>query len=171
MIKNKMNKKGGDKIISVYCFVILFLVAAAVSYMVISFYGKPYDVRGLEANILTNRIADCVSENGYIKEETLTREFGNEFLEKCKLNFEAENIHDWQSQEQYYAQVEVIGFNSNAKISEFSAGNVNLKNFCETKGKYMPLCLQRSFYSIDKNNTQYQVNILSIVKKVEKNVK
>ena len=125
------NKKGGDKIISVYWFVILFLVAAGISYMVISFYGKPYDIRELEANVLTNRIADCVSTNGYLNEEILTHSFQNSLLNKCNLNFEVEDMHDWREQGQYFVEVEILEFNSQEKVSETSAGNVNLKDFCE----------------------------------------
>ena len=165
-----MNKTGGDKIISVYWFVILFIVAAAIAYMVISFYGKPYDVRELEANALTNRIADCVSQNGYLREETLTEGFKENLLEQCNLNFEVEDACGWKEQGQFYVEIEILDFNpSKGKISEAFAGNSNLKNFCEIKGEGSPFCLKRSLYVIDKKNTQYQINILSIVRKTEKN--
>ncbi len=65
---NKMNKLGTDKIISIYWFAILFIVAAAVVYMASVFYGGPADVREIEANILINQVADCVSQGGYLKE-------------------------------------------------------------------------------------------------------
>ena len=51
-----LNKKGTDKIISVYWFTILFIVAGAIVYMAAAFYGEPYDVREIEANILINQI-------------------------------------------------------------------------------------------------------------------
>lgn len=170
-IKRIKNKRGGDKIISVYWFVILFLVAAGVSYMVFSFYGKPYDVRGVEVNALTNRVADCISEGGYLKKEILAPSFSDNFLVNCNLNFEVEDVYGWREQGQYSVEVEILDFNSQPKIkvSEASAGNKNLKDSCETPGKYMPVCLKRSFYSIDRENVQYQVNILSIVRKIEKN--
>src|SRR3990167_8995579 len=106
-----MNKTGTDKIISVYWFVILFIVAAAIAYMVISFYGKPYDVRELEANALTNRIADCVSQNGYLREETLSEGFKENLLASCDLNFEVEDAYGWKEQEQYYIEIEIVDFN------------------------------------------------------------
>jgi len=166
IIKNKI---GADKIISVYWFVILFIVAAAIAYMVISFYGKPYDIRELEANALTNRIADCVSEGGYIRNEVLVQTFRENFLEQCNLNFEVEDTYGWKEQGQFYAEIEIFDFNSKGKISGMSGGNSNLKEFCEVKGEKIPFCLKRSFYVIDKKNAQYQVNILSIVRKTEKN--
>lgn len=164
-----MNKTGADKIISVYWFAILFIVAAAIAYMAISFYGKPYDVRELEANALTNRVADCFSQNGYLKEEVLTDGFKETFLEQCNLNFEVENAYDWKTTGQFYVEVEILDFNSKNRVSQISGGNGNLESFCEVKGEGSPLCLRRSLYSIDKENTQYQINILSIVRKTEKN--
>ena len=163
------NKTGADKIISVYWFVILFIVAAAIAYMVFSFYGKPYDVRELEANALTNRVADCVSEKGFLKEEVLMEDFKEKFLVQCDLNFKVEDVYDWKNQGQYYVEVEILDFNSKGKISEASSGNENLKDFCELEGEKLPICIKRSFYSIDRKNVQYQINILSIVKKIDKN--
>src|SRR3989338_247793 len=142
----KMNKTGTDKIISVYWFVILFIVAAAIAYMVISFYGKPYDIRKLEANALTNRVADCVSQTGYLREEVLTEGFNENLLEQCNLNLEVEDAYGWKEQGQFYAEIEILDFNSKAKVSEASAGNRNLKDFCEIKGENSPFCLKRSLY-------------------------
>ncbi|MBS3086724.1 hypothetical protein J4422_03415 [Candidatus Pacearchaeota archaeon] len=166
-----MNKTGGDKIISVYWFVILFIVAAAIVYMVFSFYGKPYDIRELEANALTNRVADCVSQTGYLREEVLIEGFNENLLEQCNLNFEVEDACGWKEQGQYYVEIEILDFNppNGKKIPEISAGNSNLKIFCADKGESLPFCLKRSLYVIDRKNTQYQVNILSIVRKTEKN--
>ena len=82
----KMNKRGAEKIISVYWFVILFLVAGTIAYSVSIFYGDPYDVREIESNILTNKIADCLSENGKLK-YGLPEKFEGVFLEECNLNF------------------------------------------------------------------------------------
>ena len=166
----KNNKLGSDKIISVYWFVILFIVAAAIAYMVFAFYGKPYDIRELEANALTNRVADCLSEGGYLREDAFSVEFKESFLEMCSLNFGVEDFRDWRSQEQYYVELQILDFNTNSKFPEITAGNKNLKEFCEVKGKGFPFCLERSFYVINKENIQYKVNILSIVRKTEKNV-
>ena len=177
MIK-KLNKQGGEKIISVYWFVILFIVAAAIVYATSVFYGGPYDVRELEVNILTNKIAGCFSEEGYLNEgffidDSLNQEFQNNFLEKCNLNFDTENVYDWNKQGQYYAEVKIHDFylgDKGDQLTEISAGNINLKKDCFLEGKGFPVCLERSFYVIDKENNQYEINILSVVRKIEKNV-
>ena len=167
MIKNK---KATDKIVSIYWFAILFIVAAAVVYMTIIFYGSPYDTREIEADILTNKIANCLSQKGYLNEAALDGNFQNNFFEQCSLNFNTEDVYDWKEQGQYYTKIDVSNFSSSNILSSFDAGNINLKEFCN-QGKNSPICIERSFYSIDKQNNQYKINILSIVRKTEKNVK
>lgn len=160
-IQNKINgnKTGAEKIISVYWFAILFIVAAAIVYMVSSFYGKPYDIRELEAKILADKIAECLSVGGYINENWVN--FNNDnFLSQCRLNFNVEETHGWND-DQYYIEI---------KISEkiISVGNSNLKDFCLQEENF-PICFEKSLYAIDKQNNNYKIDILSIVRKTEKN--
>jgi hypothetical protein len=165
----KMNKRG-DKLISVYWFAILFIVAGGIVYMVSAFYGNPYDVRLAEADILTTKIARCISEAGYLKEGVLTENFNENFAEICAINFQTEDVYDWRERGQYYVEVDILDFNTKQKISGVSEGNKELKPDCGLKGKTLPVCLERSFYSIDEEGNQYQINIISIVRKTEKNV-
>lgn len=166
MIKNKK----GDKIISVYWFVILFIVAGAIVYMVISFYGEPYDIREAEAYALANKAAGCLSEAGYLEQEALSTDFKENFMEECSFNFEVEDVHGWREQGQYYVEINFYNFSTNQGISEIKTGNEALKTDCEKKGKTFPVCLKRSFYVLDREKNQYKINILSIVRKTDKNV-
>ena len=165
------NKKGGEKILSVYWFVILFIVAAAIVYMTASFYGKPYDVRQVEADLLTNKIADCISEAGYLKDEALEPQFKDDFPGNCGITFDVEDSYGPKEQEQYYIKLTLTDFSSKNNVFEAKEGNVNLVYSCNLKGNNLPFCLKRSFYVIDKDNNQYQADIFSIVRKSEKNVK
>jgi hypothetical protein len=165
-----LKNKKADKIISVYWFAILFIVAGAIAYMVISFYGEPYDIREAEAYALTNKVAGCLSEVGYLKEGVLNEDFRENFMEICKLNFEIEDVHGWREHGQYYVEINFYNFSTNQSISEIKKGNEALKMDCELKGKTFPVCLERSFYTLDREKNQYQINILSIVRKTEKNV-
>jgi len=167
-----LKNKKADKIISVYWFAILFIVAGAIAYMVISFYGGPYDIREVEAYALTNKVAGCLSEAGYLKEGVLGEDFRENFMEKCKLNFEVEDVYGWREHGQYYVEINFYNFSAMTEISAIKKGNEALKTDCEQKGKIFPVCLNRSFYvlSDDKEKNQYQINILSIVRKTDKNV-
>ncbi|MCK5149778.1 hypothetical protein KAJ87_02540 [Candidatus Pacearchaeota archaeon] len=169
--------KRGDKIISVYWFAILILVAGGISAMVFVFYNQPYDVREIEANILTNNIADCLSQGGYLRDEFFDGEnfLLNEtnFLEKCELNFEVEEI--WE-EEQYYVKVEIYQISDlNNPVFNFDYGNEKWVVNCvfqeEKEFEKLSECYERRFYCLDKSGNQHLIKILSVINKGDKNVK
>ena len=164
------NKKGAEKIISVYWFVILFMVAGTIAYSVSIFYGNPYDVREIESNIMINKIADsdCLSKNGKLKEGVLGQDFKENFLEKCNLNFGNEK-------EEYYIEIEFYNFKnyySENKKPFFNIvkGNVNLKNSIEYASNSI-FKNEKSFYVLNEKNEELIVKIISIIRKTEKNVR
>ena len=148
-------KKGADQVLTVYWFVIIFIVAGAVVYMAFLFYGSPFDARNIEGSLLGDQIANCLTSKGYINDQVFSPDFQNNFLQDCHINFTTEDFSDWKTNTQYYAEVDVYQFNqnpqqqfygdvgdaanSNAAVStnlgnqlvDISAGNVNLKTAWE----------------------------------------
>jgi len=174
---NLIKNKKGDKIISVYWFAILVIVAAGIFGMVYIFYGTPYDVREIEANILTNQIADCVSYAGRINVDLISngktnQKIGEDFLKMCYLNFKSD---EWE-EEQYYLEVKFYKLEDMSNpVLNVQAGNNNWFADCaiqeKQKQEKLPQCIRKSFYSVDDSNNQYIIKILGIVRKSEKNVK
>ena len=162
-----MNKHGAEKMFSIYWFIILFLVAASIVYMVSAFYGKPYDVRETEAGLLTDKISGCLSSGGYINENWKILNDEN-ILAMCGLNFNVEETYTWDN-DQHYVKIAISSFNSEANLKNISAGNPNLKLNCAIENKNFPFCLGREMYSVDKENNQYKITLLSVVRKTEKN--
>lgn len=164
--------KRGDKIISVYWFAILFIVAAAIVYMVLTFYGKPYDVREAEANVLIDQVADCFVEGGYLKGDFSN--YQQDFSEKCNLNFDVEDVYDWKEKKQYYLEINLYDMTEDDSISEIILGDGNLKDYCalqeNKKQEKLPFCLEKKFYTLDRNNNQFIIKILAVLDKTEKNV-
>ena len=138
MIGLKMNKLGG-KILSVYWFAILVIVAVGVIAMVFVFYGKPYDVRKAEGEILINKIADCLSsDDGKLKQ------ISN--LDECHLNFGEKN--------EFYIEVGGLGIKQ---------GNFNLKDDC---GKAVNLvCVEKNVYYLNEDGSERIIKFLSVVGK------
>jgi len=164
-----MNKRGTDKIISVYWFVVLFIVAGGVVYMAAVFYGAPYDVREVEANILINQIADCIATGGKLNNNWNGLDENNIF-ERCHLTFGVEDEFGWKD-DQHFVNVSVYGFDKDKGIWEIDkdkkifVGNSDLETTCNL-GKTMPKCVERSFYVSDGEVIKIKVGI----KKVNKNV-
>jgi len=179
------NKIGGDKVISVYWFAIIVIVAGGVIAMVYTFYNSPYDVRELEGEILANKVADCVSFQGKLNKELFNLSSGNfnenfseDFFEVCKISFETENENSWEESEQFFVETVFYDLDEN-EIFSFSKGNLNLKSDCFIPDKkrkdYEKLskCAEKRIYSvgISEDEEQYLIKILVGVDKAEKNVK
>src|SRR4030067_1352132 len=148
-----MNRRG-EKLISVYWFVILFLVAGGIVAMVFIFYGTQYDVREVEATIMINQISDCVSWEGILNDNIFEKNYQDNFLQNCHINFDVEEEKYWGENLQYYFDVQIfeIGNLDNAKI-KFGEGNLNLLSSCEIENEnYEKLakCNEKKFYSTGK---------------------
>ena len=180
-----MNKKG-EKIISVYWFAILAIVAGSLVIVMAIFYGEPYDIRRMEANAITNQIAECISpEPGKINpeifgEEKFKESFKAIFLKECNLNFNSEEEFSWKDN-QYYVQVEFFEFSDydfdnpkdNPIIFSFNEGNPNLNilNTGKEDEEWMfPLKVYKIMY-LSQGEREFLVKITSIVGKNEKNLK
>jgi hypothetical protein len=173
-----LNKRGTDKVISVYWFAILILVSGGIFAMVYVFYSYPYDVRGLEAELLTNKISDCLSYGGVLRndffvEGQVSKGFKESFLKDCGISFNAEKR--WEGVPQYYFKVNVFeADNLVDSITNLTRGNLNIVSSCglqkSKEFQNLAKCNERRLYST-LNGKQYLIDILSIAKKTEKNVK
>lgn len=162
------NKKGAEKVLSVYWFAILILVATGIFIMVSNFYNYPYDVRDMETNILLNKVADCISTGGIINDYVLNGNFENNFMDICSLNFNTESSF---TDIQYYVSVEIS--NSSSILENFEKGNKNLITSCglekDVEESNLAICAQREFYALDSASKPYLIKLLTIVRKTEKN--
>lgn len=176
-----MNKKGAEKILSVYWFVILIIVAGGIYGMIYMFYSHPFDIREMESHILVNNIADCISENGKINPSLfndtggLDKSFKENFLARCNINFNSEPEWGWDEEEQYFIRVQFFTpQNLNNPFATISEGNVRWKeSYYLNKEKGFEILekgAEKRFYSVD-GNKQILIDLLAVVRKTEKNVK
>lgn len=159
-----------EKLVSVYWFAILFIVAAAVVYMVSSFYGNSYDVRELESELLVSHVADCLGSGGEMSSLVFLPDFEENFLSYCNLNFNSSG--PWE-EEQYLVLVDVFSYsNLNDPVLGFGKGNLNLETSClefaKEEKKFSKCVTRRVYYVYD--GEQYLVEISGVVRKSEKNV-
>lgn len=190
-IKNSKANKGSSKMLSLYWFVMLVIIAGGVFAMVTTFYGHPYDVRPLEADILSKKTADCLSKKGELNENLFNGSNGNfslkfreNFLQECDFNF---NLTDSKGRSQYYTEAEFFVINSSGNkteileepVFEIRKGNINWKEGCDVEEEYSRSaeCSEKRIYSLapdpipNKGGKQYLVKITSIIGKINANVK
>jgi hypothetical protein len=171
-----MNKKGTDKLLSIYWFVILIAVAGGISAMVFNFYSYPYDVRDIESKLLSTKISDCISNGGVLNKELFDdsgkfrTDLNDKIFEMCKLNFNSES--DFNNENQFYFNIDF--YNLENSVLNINYGNGDWKSYCEISNKeYKNLvqCYNGTFYSVDDSQKNYLIKILTITRKTEKNVK
>jgi len=167
-----MNKRGTDKALSVYWFAILFIVAGGIVYMTFVFYGAPYDVREIEANVLINQVADCIATGGKLNDNWVDLNNDN-FLQRCHFNFKVEDVYGWKDN-QFYVEINSYDFKTDSGIyldsknEQVKFGDSGLNQSCITEGKYSPVCIERSFYVLE-GDVSIVIKIKSVIGKADKN--
>lgn len=172
-----IKSKKGDKLISVYWFVILVLVATCIVLMVNTFYGNPYDVRNIESNILAQDAANCISFGGQVNPLLMTPQgvfrpdFRDKFMQRCSLNF---TVAGSFTPTPYYLRMTfALQGETNHILFNISEGNSNLVPDCSIKSNQnspkLSKCSQKEFFMKAQNNKVYLVKILAIVNKVNQN--
>ncbi len=163
MIKNK---KGGERVLSLYWFLILGIVAIVVVSGVFIFYSAQTDVREVETNILADKIIQCFVNNGvfdsvkFIKSET-------EGIEKtCNLVLN-DLSYKYQDPEQYYVKVTLM---REGIKKEIKTRMQEYEPYCGQKRskKNIPLCAEKRIMVLDGNNFVL-LEVLTAVRKVEQN--
>lgn len=169
-----MSNKKGEKLISVYWFAILVIVATGIVLMVNTYYGNSYDVREVESEILADKVANCIYFGGKVNsllltpQEVFREDFRDNFMERCSLNFDMEKPF---TPVPYYVEVEFLTFEGST-IFEIFSGNSNYKTDCNAKVKddtKLAKCTEKEFYMKTTSNRIFLVKIISVVAKTDEN--
>ena len=171
-----INKKAGERVLSIYLFIIYIMVSIGIVSGVVLFYGSGLDVRTAEAGILTDKVIDCLTEQGRLHENILKD--NSDLLAFCKLNFK-DNSGLYQGDEQYGVRVEFFDFNSCNKegdkivcsneIKKIEAGRNDFLKYCDLKGDKIPKCDKKEVYVLN-NKEGILIKITGAVGQTDKNV-
>jgi hypothetical protein len=176
MNKFFLKNKKGEKLISLYWFVILTLVAGGIFLMVNSFYNSPYDVRELESNILADKVVDCIYSGGEISPLLLgpgnkfKDSFRDNFMALCSLTFDTKE--KWDPEPHF---VKIVFYGDERKLSTFyniTAGNRNYEEDCFAEESYEEFakCSKKEFYATSSEGRTYFVEVLAATGKTEENI-
>ena len=118
-----MNKRGdGEKILSIWMFIIFGMIVLAVFITISMFYGQEADIRESQANVLSFRLQECFS-----------------------LAEDLESIFDIQSNcnigelgEDFYFNVSV--YENGVFVKDFYSGNNDFEIQCRLEGRNFAKC-------------------------------
>lgn len=125
------NKKGEEKLFSIWWFVILFLVGASVAYATASMTNGNKDIRIHEAGSLYIQIENCILSHNTLIPEIFNENFS--LYEKC-------NLHEEILKESFYIEIS-LEENNREKIL-FSNGDTSLCKIAleDIETKNYPAC-------------------------------
>jgi len=158
-----MNKKGDERVLGIYFFVILIIIALGIVSGVVTVYGQDIDIREAEVSLLRDQLVDCLVDRG---DFNMVKFEDQDMLKLCKLNFEDQTLKYKDGKQQYAVKIDILDINSNL-IKSKSFGNEALMIVCGSKGD-VPVCLDTIMYLLEGGNPVY-VKIKTVVRKNEQN--
>ena len=147
-----MNNKGqimGETILWMYRFILIGIISLALVVIVGNKYGEKYDVRPMEAALLSDKIIGCIENNNLDADSLLP----------C-LNL--------KNKDDYYINVSIVSFDSGFNRT-MGFGNNDLKTNCdllrggsEFEKKDTPSCSDLNYFVLlngEKNTARVEVDI------------
>tara|TARA_Y100000310_G_scaffold329989_1_gene400843 strand:+ start:415 stop:927 length:513 start_codon:yes stop_codon:yes gene_type:complete len=119
-----LNKRGAEKIFSIWWFFVVVVVAVAVIVGVNVYFWAEVDVREVEADVLADKVLDCLIEQDELRDDFLEAEF--DLLEDCGFS---EGIVG--SGGIYYLEVSVLDETGGVRGESVEYGVSSYKEDCE----------------------------------------
>jgi len=146
-----MDKKAGERVMAFWWFLVFALIGTAIVIGVIIYYSEIIDVRGIEADVIANKLIDCIVRNGNI-DNFMADSF--DFYSSC-------GIIDNSNEKVLYGKVTVYDFDSCSNVDgEIVCKNqIGEKNFGKDFSDYcnfqkkngvqrkLPQCSEKNVYS------------------------
>jgi len=155
------DKRGGERYLSPWMFVVWALILVGIVAGVIIFYAAQIDVRADEADILSTRIADCLIENGKIMENLgsfdifETCNFNEEIIENEELFFiDIRFFVDGKEKEELRKRYGVLGWESLCAFQE------------EDEQENFPRCSEKTVYGF--TDKEFKIKILTASNQIGK---
>lgn len=156
-----MNNKRGEKLLSIWWFIVLGIIGVGIVIGVLIFFSSEVDIKVVESQILNDRIANCFFEKGYLNEAVLLENYN--IYKDCEIN---ESVFGTGSY--FYFNIQIYNSEGKTQLKEpISRGNAALIKDCEIQkvasSKYYPRCSksETSVYCVGDSNP-WKINILTI---------
>ncbi len=145
----RADRKGalGAQVFGIFEFLLFILIiGASIAFGTYLFYGKGYDFRNAEADLLNYKITSCIMEN------EINMDFYNEFFEKCGLNREI--VNKTSIIKICRNSGDCIEENKNENILFQSGSNFVACEIAYKKKSNAPGCVSKSF---SKNGERFEI--------------
>jgi hypothetical protein len=146
-----MNKKGGVKYLFPWFILLWAIIIIVILAGVLIYYSTQIDIRKEEGEILATRIADCLIDEGRLREN-----YDSNIFVKCRLD---EGVLDQSGL--FYVGIFVTNLAS-GNVEEMQIGDSNLKDQCILKKdeKHFAECGEKVVYALGED-TEFLVKIVT----------
>lgn len=157
-----MNRRGDERLLSLYWFVMFVIITIAVVSAVVLFYSHSFDIRAAEAGILADKIIACAIHDGYLDAQFMKQDLS--LSDSCGIILRDTGHSAYNEREQY-------GIEFIAGTNNIHAGDARLLNECgiAIAKKNLPVCAERKLSVLGENGGFVLVTIRTAVRKVEQN--
>lgn len=155
-----IGKKAEERVYSLVWFSVWIVVWLVVIIGVLRFYSINFDVKEVEADILSEKILNCINDNGALIDGFFKEDFN--IFEKCGLNQEV-------MKSDFYLK---ITLNTDPK-KIVSGGNPGFEAMCWQKGENVPECITKKENILYDDGTEakiIEIEVLTASNQKGKNV-
>ena len=150
-----MNKKGIENIEDLGMFLLVATILSGVIFTGLwIFYSVGADVRLEEAKTISDKLADGIIENGFLKSEILTAEYSAEDL-MMDSGLSSEILNSGGN---FYFNVSF--YEDKNFVKEFTIGKRIFQVECFLPGEKLPKCFSRNFFALS-DGKKYEIKILT----------
>jgi len=139
MKKIFFNKRGEERWLTPWMFLVWFIIGITIVIAVSMYYSSSVDSRAYEARSIREKIISCVGDSGKIKPE-----FFQDFDIYSKCGLKKEIFSDYGD---FYFNVSIYDINAKKYIKSISGGNREFEIDCFLPGAGFPVCNRTRVYS------------------------
>lgn len=152
------NKKGGEKLLSIWWFLILIIVGAGIALSVTMFYSTDVDVRKIESEILYEKVFGCIVKQNFLISELFEKETEFDIFDECELNKIV-----FKEEENFYFRIRFLDDKGDKLREDIKAGQFSFEKDCDlkenTKAENYPECTEKAEMVFYYDNEIKKVNL------------
>lgn len=152
---NHMNKKGGEKLLSIWWFFVLMVIGGGIFIAVLIYYSVDININSVESDVLGERILNCISSNGNLDNQIFDPSW--DIFSRCNLNPKL-----FEKGSYYFFSINI--YDENVSIFNMSKGAYSFEADCLIQEKVtanaFPKCSRKIDY-VSYNNKNLKVVILA----------
>ncbi len=152
------NKKAGEKLLTIWWFIVLGVIGGGIGIGIMIYFSATVNTNGVEAGILGERIINCISENGYLKNNVLALDF--DIFKECSIDRKL-----FQRGSYLYFNVSISSSGGLISLANFVAGDYSFERDCSIASKISAMkfakCSEKAETVFNDKNEIIKIHVLT----------